>query len=121
MPAATMLFLVVDAIPHDLALELWSDGAMPGFDEPRPIVSVFPSLSHVAVPSLLRGVLDVHPEGYEARYHDATAREMAARAVRTTPRQTPRPIEVGSSSHSTRGSMAESVAAIIARLHSPRS
>lgn len=67
-PPRPMLFLVIDAVPYDLALELWEDGHMPGFHEPRPLVSVFPSLTHVAVPSLVRGVFDRRPPGYEARW-----------------------------------------------------
>ncbi len=63
-----MLFLVVDAIPFDLARGLWRDGGMPGFAEPRPMVSVFPSLTHVAVPALVRGVTHLRPHGYESRY-----------------------------------------------------
>jgi hypothetical protein len=71
-----MLFLVVDAIPHDLAREVWSDGGMEGFCEPRPVVSVFPSLSHVAVPSLLWGTFETRPPGYEARYYEADTGEV---------------------------------------------
>lgn len=63
-----MLFLVIDAVPFDVAWELWDDGLMPGFEEPRPMVSVFPSLTHVSVPSLISGVFDRRPPGYEARY-----------------------------------------------------
>ena len=68
------LFLVVDAIPHPKARGLWEEGRMPGFCEPRPVISVFPSLTNVAVPALLRGVFDdVRPPGYEARhYHPPT-------------------------------------------------
>lgn len=63
-----MLFLVIDAVPFDVAWELWDDGLMPGFQEPRPLISVFPSLTHVAVPSLIQGVFERRPPGYEARY-----------------------------------------------------
>ncbi len=69
---APILFLLVDAIPWDLAREVWAEGGMPGFREPRPVVSVFPSLTHVAVASLLRGVFDERPPGYEARWYDPT-------------------------------------------------
>lgn len=70
------LFLVVDAIPFDMALRAWSRGAMPGFSRPRPMISVFPSLTHVAVPRLLQGVMDIQPPGYEARYYHPESREI---------------------------------------------
>jgi hypothetical protein len=63
-------FLLVDAIPHALAHDVWAAGGLPGFDEPRPTVSVFPSLTAVAVPALLRGIFDEVPAGYEVRYYD---------------------------------------------------
>jgi len=63
-------FLLVDAIPHELAREVWAAGGLPGFGEPRPTVSVFPSLTSVAVPALLRGIFEEVPPGYEARYYD---------------------------------------------------
>jgi len=66
--AERALFLVVDAIPFDLARDLWRAGRMPGFGEPRPMVSVFPSLTHVAVPALLGDLPHTRPFGYEARY-----------------------------------------------------
>jgi hypothetical protein len=75
MPAP-LLFLVVDAVPFDLAQELWAVGDLPGFAEPRPTVAVFPSLTEVAVPSLLRGIFPAKPPGYEARYYDPTRGEV---------------------------------------------
>ncbi len=63
------LFLVIDAIPLALAQEAWQSGHLPGFSRPRPMISVFPSLTHVAVPALLRGVMPLTPPGYEARYY----------------------------------------------------
>jgi len=68
--AAPILFLAIDAIPWDLARELWSDGALPGFCEPRPMISVFPSLTNVAVPALIQASFESLPFGYEARYID---------------------------------------------------
>ncbi|MDJ0789919.1 MAG: hypothetical protein QNK05_24240 [Myxococcota bacterium] len=65
-----LFFLIVDAVPFDLAHQLWARGQLPGFSEPRPMVAVFPSLTDVAVPALLRGVFPVQPPGYEARYYD---------------------------------------------------
>jgi len=69
MPAP-LFFLIVDAVPFAMARELWEAGDMPGFSEPRPMVAVFPSLTEVAVPSLLRGSFPAKPPGYEARYFD---------------------------------------------------
>lgn len=63
------LFLVVDGIPVDLAVEAFEADQLPGFTRPVPMVSVFPSLTNVAVPALLRGVIPVRPPGYEARYY----------------------------------------------------
>lgn len=71
MDARPFLFLVVDAIPLQLAEEAWALGKLPGLMRPRPLVSVFPSLTNVAVSALLRGVFDEVPEGYEALYLDA--------------------------------------------------
>lgn len=71
MDARPFLFLIVDAIPLQLAEEAWASGKLPGFVPPRPMVSVFPSLTNVAVSALLRGVFDEVPEGYEALYLDA--------------------------------------------------
>jgi len=68
--APAILFLTIDAIPHDLARELWADGALPGFSEPRPMISVFPSLTNVAVPALIQSSFESLPFGYEARYID---------------------------------------------------
>lgn len=62
------LFLVVDAIPFDVADEVWRGGGMPGFAAPRPMVSVFPALTHVAVPALLEGTFHERPPGYEVRW-----------------------------------------------------
>lgn len=70
------LFLVVDAIPFAIAHDTWLEGRMDGFHEPRPMVSVFPSLTNVAVPALLRGVMDIRPPGYEARYYHPPSREI---------------------------------------------
>lgn len=73
--AEPTFFLLVDAIPYDLAWEVWDDGGLPGFAEPRPTVSVFPSLTEVAVPALLREIFPERPPGYEARYYDASSGE----------------------------------------------
>jgi hypothetical protein len=67
------LFLVVDGIPISVAREVFDAGGMPGFAPPVPVVSCFPSLTNVAVPTLLSGVMDVRPPGYEARYYDPEA------------------------------------------------
>ncbi len=64
-----MLFLVIDAVPFDVVHELWREGHAPGFAEPRPMVSVFPSLTNVAVPALVRCAFDRRPEGYDPRYY----------------------------------------------------
>jgi hypothetical protein len=71
LDARPFLFLVVDAIPFQIAEEAWASGKLPDFARPRPMVSVFPSLTNVAVSALLRGVFDEVPEGYEALYFDA--------------------------------------------------
>ena len=71
-----VLFLLIDAIPFDLAWEAWNQGAMPGFGEPRPSVSVFPSLTDVAVPALLRCVGGERPPGYEARWYHPPSGEI---------------------------------------------
>jgi hypothetical protein len=71
-----VLFLLIDAIPFDLAWEAWDQGAMPGFGEPRPSVSVFPSLTDVAVPALLRCVGGERPPGYEARWYHPPSGEI---------------------------------------------
>jgi hypothetical protein len=70
------LFLLVDAIPFDLAWEAWNEGAMPGFREPLPSVSVFPSLTDVAVPTLLRPAGGARPPGYEARWYHPPSGEL---------------------------------------------
>ncbi len=70
------LCLLIDAIPHGIAAQAWRDGHLPGFDAPRPMVSVFPSLTNIAVPALLRGVIDVVPPGYEAKHWDPVAKEV---------------------------------------------
>ena len=64
-----MLFLVLDGIPLGLAREVADEGKLPGFAPPRPMVSVFPSLTHVGVPALARPVSGRRPPGYEARYY----------------------------------------------------
>jgi hypothetical protein len=74
--ARPFLFLIVDAVPLQIAEEAWASGKLPGFERPRPMVSVFPSLTHVAVGGLLAGVFDGRPEGYEALYLDATSGEV---------------------------------------------
>ncbi len=66
---APTLFLVVDGVPFDMASQAWEDGMLPGWRKPKPLISVFPSLTNVAVPALLGGVIDVRPPGYEARYY----------------------------------------------------
>jgi hypothetical protein len=70
------LFLVVDAIPWDLAQEVWREGGMPGFAEPRAVASVFPALTHVAVAALLEGTFHQRPFGYEVRYLHAPSGEI---------------------------------------------
>jgi hypothetical protein len=75
-PKAPLLFLLVDAIPYGLAHEAWASGDLPGFREPHPMVSVFPSLTEVAVPSLLREIFPERPPGYEARYYHAPSGEV---------------------------------------------
>lgn len=65
---APTLFLVVDGVPFDMARAAWDDGLLPGWRPPKPMVSVFPSLTNVAVPALLAGAIDVRPPGYEARH-----------------------------------------------------
>jgi hypothetical protein len=70
------LFLLIDAIPFDLAWEAWNQGAMPGFLEPRASVSVFPSLTDVAVPALLRSIGGERPPGYEARWYHPPSGEI---------------------------------------------
>lgn len=74
--AVPTLFLLVDAIPFPLARELWVRGGMPGFREPRPMVSVFPSLTDVAVAALLRAVFDERPPGYEPRWYHPSSGEI---------------------------------------------
>lgn len=76
VPSAPTFFLLVDAIPWDLAREVWAEGGLPGFGEPRPVVSVFPSLTDVAVPSLLRGIFPARPPGYEARWYEPETGEL---------------------------------------------
>jgi len=76
LDARPFLFLVVDAVPLQVAEEAWASGKLPGFASPRPMVSVFPSLTNVAVSALLRGVFDDVPEGYEALYLDAESGEV---------------------------------------------
>ena len=49
---------------------------MAGFGRPRPMVSVFPSLTHVAVPSLLGELPHARPLGYEARYYHPPSGEV---------------------------------------------
>lgn len=71
-----ILFLLIDAIPFELAWEAWNQGAMPGFLEPRPSVSVFPSLTEVAVPALLRCVGGERPPGYETRWYHPPSGEI---------------------------------------------
>jgi hypothetical protein len=74
--AAPTFFLLVDAIPWDLAREVWAEGGLPGFGEPRPLVSVFPSLTEVAVPSLLREIFPARPPGYEPRWYEPETGEV---------------------------------------------
>jgi hypothetical protein len=74
--AVPALFLLVDAIPFSLARELHAAGGMPGFREPRPMVSVFPSLTDVAVAALLSAVFDERPPGYEARWYHPPSGEV---------------------------------------------
>jgi hypothetical protein len=74
-----LFFLLVDAIPFELAREAWAAGELPGFREPRPLVSVFPSLTEVAVPAMLRSVFDERPDGYEARYYHPPSGEVRGR------------------------------------------
>ncbi len=62
------LFLVVDAVPIGVAQEVWEAGHLPGFARPIAQVSVFPSLTNVAVGTLLRPAIDVRPPGYEVKY-----------------------------------------------------
>lgn len=69
MSSRPMLFLVIDAVPFDVVHELWRAGHAPGFGEPRPMISVFPSLTNVAVPALVRSVFGQRPPGYEPRYY----------------------------------------------------
>jgi hypothetical protein len=76
---APTFFLLVDAIPHDLAHEVWAEGGLEGFAEPRPSVSVFPSLTEVAVPSLLREIFAERPPGYEVRYYHPPSGEVRGR------------------------------------------
>ncbi|MGM0577104.1 MAG: hypothetical protein ACQEXJ_15370 [Myxococcota bacterium] len=71
-----MLFLVLDGVPWDLAQDLWHDGLFPDYAPPRPMVSVFPSLTHVAMPALLGSVFDRKPPGYEVRYHHPPSGEI---------------------------------------------
>ncbi|MGH0034896.1 MAG: hypothetical protein ACQGVK_07700 [Myxococcota bacterium] len=71
-----VFFLLVDAIPHGLAHEVWAEGGLHGFREPRPVVSVFPSLTEVAVPALLSEIFPERPPGYEARYYHPPSREV---------------------------------------------
>ncbi len=70
------LFLVVDAIPLGLAAKAFDEGLLPGFSAPAPMISVFPSLTNVAVPALLGGVLEVRPPGYEARHYHPPSGEI---------------------------------------------
>jgi hypothetical protein len=81
MPAAAStqdptLFLLVDAIPYDVAREVWEAGSLPGFGEPRPSVSCFPSLTDVALGALLRDIFPARPPGYEARYYHPPSGEV---------------------------------------------
>ncbi|RME25976.1 MAG: hypothetical protein D6798_07660, partial [Deltaproteobacteria bacterium] len=62
------LFVVIDAIPLDVAQEVHAAGALPGFDPPVAQVSVFPSLTHVALSALARPAVDLRPPGYESLY-----------------------------------------------------
>jgi hypothetical protein len=66
----------VDAVPYEVAKAVWEDGGLPGFGEPRRSVSVFPSLTEVAVPSLLRGIFSERPPGYESRYYHPPSGEI---------------------------------------------
>ena len=68
MPTRPVLFLVIDGIPYDLAEALWAAGEFGALRRPRPVVSVFPSLTHVAVPALLGPLQVARPPGYEARW-----------------------------------------------------
>jgi hypothetical protein len=65
----TSLVLVLDAVSWDVAHQLWEEGYLPGFCEPVPSVSVFPSFTNVAVPALIHPILGARPLGYEARYY----------------------------------------------------
>jgi hypothetical protein len=63
------LVLVIDAIPWELAHQVWEEGHLAGFCEPVPNVSVFPSLTNVAAAALVGPILGGRPLGYEARYY----------------------------------------------------
>jgi hypothetical protein len=71
-----VLILVIDAIPWSLARAAWSAGLLPGFGEPRPVVSTFPSLTNVAVPALIDAAVRVSPPGYEARWVEPERRRV---------------------------------------------
>jgi len=61
--------LVLDAVSWAVAHQLWEEGHLPGFSEPVPSVSVFPSFTNVAVPALIHPIFGARPLGYEARYY----------------------------------------------------
>ncbi len=70
MASTPFLFVLVDAIPHDVARRAWMDGAFPGFPPPSQLVSTFPSLTYVAIPAIVRGISQYKPPGYEAVWFD---------------------------------------------------
>ncbi|MBN1335524.1 MAG: hypothetical protein JXB39_06140 [Deltaproteobacteria bacterium] len=70
MPQTPFLFVLVDAVPYDIARRAWMAGAFPGFPPPSRMVSTFPSLTYVAIPALIRGIHPFKPKGYEAVWFD---------------------------------------------------
>ncbi len=74
---AATLYLVVDAIPHSMALRVWREGVLPGTGPPRRLIAPFPSSTPVSLTGLMRGIdPELRAPGYEERYLDTSTGEL---------------------------------------------
>ena len=80
------LLLCLDGVPYDLIHRAKERGLFSAFNEPARLLSPFPTMTNIALATMLRAS---PPLGYECRYFDRTTRDLRGGIEKYIGRRTP--------------------------------
>ena len=80
------LLLCLDGVPFEIMREAQARGLFAGFNAPARLLSPFPTMTNIALASMLGASA---PDGYESRYFDCDAQELRGGVQKYIGRRTP--------------------------------